>query len=224
MSEVKIPRALTLANLKKTQHEVYPFEGAWFEAFGRPARRGVWFFCGGSTNGKSSFAAQMGAELARLGDKVLYVPLEEGNSLSVQNAFREVDPLIVGRRLLISPGETMEQLDARLSRRQSPDAVIIDSFQYAQLTYRDYIMFKEKHRNKTIIFSSHADGKQPAGRAARSVKFDASLKIWIEGFVAHSQGRYIGPNGGKFVIWEEGARRYWGDEAINQIITMNKAS
>lgn len=35
--------------------------------------------------------------------------------------------------------------------------------------------------------------------------YDASLKIWVEGYKAFSKGRYIGSNGGEYVIWEDGA-------------------
>ena len=38
--------------------------------------------------------------------------------------------------------------------------------------------------------------------------YDATLKIWVEGFKAFSKGRYIGPKG-SLTIWPEGAMRYW---------------
>ena len=56
-----------------------------------------------------------------------------------------------------------------------------------------------------------ADGSQPVGRTAKSVMFDADEKIWVEGHIAFSKGRYIGANGGSYVIWKEGAERYWGE-------------
>ena len=46
----------------------------------------------------------------------------------------------------------MEELDERLSKRKSPDFVIIDSFQYTQLDYRQYIAFKERHPDKMLVF------------------------------------------------------------------------
>lgn len=76
-------------------------------------------------------------------------------------------------------------------------------------SYKEYIAFKERHRNKLLIFVSHADGKRPDGRAAIKVMYDASLKIWVEGYKAFSKGRFIGPTG-ECTIYEEGARKYWG--------------
>lgn len=100
-------------------------------------------------------------------------------------------------------------LDERLSKPRSWDFVVIDSFQYTQMSYKEYIAFKERHRNKLLIFVSHADGKRPDGRAASKVMYDASLKIWVEGYKAFSKGRFIGPTG-ECTIYEEGARKYWG--------------
>ncbi|MEA4949586.1 MAG: ATP-dependent serine protease, partial [Petrimonas sp.] len=54
------------------------------------------------------------------------------------------------------------------------------------------------------------DGKQPAGRAAKSVMYDADMKIWVEGYRAISKGRYIGEKG-YFDVWPEKALRYWGE-------------
>ena len=45
--------------------------------------------------------------------------------------------------------------------------------------------------------------------AAKKVMFDATLKIYVEGFKAFSKGRFIGPTG-EYTIWQEGAERYWG--------------
>nr|DAL37874.1 MAG TPA_asm: hypothetical protein [Caudoviricetes sp.] len=79
------------------------------------------------------------------------------------------------------------------------------------MNYREYIRFKEAHRDKLIIFISHAQGKAPRGSAAQSVMYDATLKIWVEGFKAFSKGRFIGEKG-EYTIWDEGANRYWGED------------
>ena len=80
------------------------------------------------------------------------------------------------------------------------------------MTYRQYIEFKEKHRGKLLIFISHADDRNPDGRSAKKVMYDAALKIYVEGFRAFSKGRFFG-SVGHFTIWDEGAVRYWGDNA-----------
>ena len=148
-------------------------------------------------------------ELAKFG-KVAYDSLEEGFSLTMKNALMKAGMQDVARRFVLLC-EGMEELDTRLSRRKSPDIVVIDSFQYTQMSFKDYQDFKDRHRDKLLIFISQADGNKPAGRTAVSVMYDAALKIWVEGYRAISKGRYFG-NLGYYTIWEERANIYWGDK------------
>ena len=75
----------------------------------------------------------------------------------------------VNRRFLLLDAEPLDQLSLRLKRQKAPDFVVIDSFQYTQMTYAQYIKFKEQHRNKLLIFISHASGKNPDGPKRRSI-------------------------------------------------------
>jgi len=200
-------RALSVQEVLSMKKAVLPFEGKWADAFGAPERTGVWFIWGNSGNGKSNFVMQLCKELCKYG-RVAYNSLEEGDSLSVQNSFIRHGISAANKRMQLLNCEPIDELSIRMSRRKSPDFYVVDSFQYTQMSYREYISFKEAHRDKLIIFTSHADGRNPAGRAAKSVMYDASLKIWVEGWRAFSKGRFIGSTG-KFTIWEEGAMEYW---------------
>lgn len=191
------------------KYETFPFENDWKDAFGTPERRGVWFIWGDSGNGKTTFAMQLAKELCKYG-RVAYNSLEEGSSLTMRNTMMRCGMMEVNRRFILLDAEPMDQLNIRLNRRRSPDIIIIDSFQYTQLTYRQYIEFKEANRKKLLIFISHADGKQPNGRAAKSVMYDATLKIRVEGFRAFSKGRFIGPVG-HYDIDRIKAPIYWGE-------------
>lgn len=192
------------------KYDTLDFEGAWRDAFGTPESRGVWIIWGNSGNGKTSFALKLCKELCRFG-RVAYDSLEEGACLTMQNAIRREGMMEVNRRFLLIDNENMEQLSLRLKRQKSPDFVVIDSFQYTQMTYKQYITFKEKHKSKLLIFISHAKGVLPYGSAARSVMYDASLKIYVEGFRAFSKGRYIGPVG-HYDIVPERAQEYFGEK------------
>lgn len=176
------------------KYDTFPFEGSWFNAFGNPERKGVWLIWGNSANGKTSFAMKLCKYLCQFG-RVAYDSLEEGACLTMQNKISEFGMMEVNRRFLLIDNENMEQLSIRLKRQKSPDIVVIDSLQYAQLKYPDYIKFKEMHANKLLIFISHADGRLPNGRAAKSVMYDATLKIYVEGYRAFSKGRFEGPVG-----------------------------
>lgn len=199
---VNMKKALSATDIRRKSYETLPFEGEWQEAFGCPESTGVWFIWGNSGNGKSTFAIQLCNELARFG-KVLYNSLEEGTSLTFRN---KLDMLHSDTKLQVV-NESIADLTERLKMRRSARFVIVDSFQYTELTYRSYLAFKRANAGKLIVFISHADGRFPAGRTAKSVMFDASLKVWVEGYKAYSKGRFIGENGGVYTIWEEGANK-----------------
>lgn len=203
-------RALSGAEVLKVKRCPLAFEGEWADAFGQPDAMGTWIIWGSSGNGKTSFVMQLCKELSRHG-KVAYNSLEEGYSMSMQNAIRRHGLDETENPILFLEGESMKDLSKRLKKQRSPWAVIIDSFQYSQMKYNEYIEFKEKHKDKLIIFVSHADGASPAGRTAVKVKYDASLKILVQGFKAISMGRFIGEVG-SYTIWQKGAERYWGEK------------
>mgnify|MGYP000941040900 FL=1 len=206
-------KALSMVDLMRKNREVYAFEGALREAFGQPEQNGVWFIWGRSGNGKTSFVLQLCKELTRYG-KVAYDSLEEGDSLTMQNALMRVGMGDVGRRFILL-NESLKELDTRLKRRRSPDIVVVDSFQYAHIDLKQYEEFIDQHKNKLIIFVSQADGLKPWGRTAQSAMYSASLKIWVEGYRAISKGRYRG-NLGYYTIWAEKADEYWNKQGNNK--------
>lgn len=202
-----MPRSLTAKEILGIRRKTITFEGEWGRCIGTMDRSGVVFFWGNSGNGKSAAVISLCKELTRFG-KVLFITLEEGFSLSFQNTLKRFDMYSCGSKFQVLESATPDELVERLTKPRSPEFIVIDSYQYMGMTYREYLEFKGRLKNKLLIFVSHADGRQPAGRAARSVKYDAMLKIWVEGFVAFSNGRFIGDTG-KAVIWKEGAWNYW---------------
>ena len=69
----------------------------------------------------------------------------------------------------------------RLERRKSPDIIVIDSLQYSTLNMVTTKDLTTSFPNKLFIFISHADGQNPAGRSAKSVLYDADLKLRVVG-------------------------------------------
>ena len=203
-------RALTVKEVLNKKRQTFPFDGKWADAFGQPERTGVWFIWGRSGNGKTSFVMQLIAELCKY-DRVAFDSMEEGDSLSMRQKLVRHGLSKIGSRFHLLNAEPISDLRERLARRKSYNIIVIDSFQYTQMSYRDYIQFKEQFKDKLIIFISHAKGSLPRGSAAEGVMYDATLKIWVEGFKAFSKGRFIGPTG-EFTIWDEGAERYWGEK------------
>ena len=201
-------RALGVHQFLASKKKVMPFEGEWLNAFGCPEFSGSWIIWGTSGSGKTSFALQLCKYLAQFG-KVYYNSLEEGVSASLQRGFRDVQMQEVARRVTLLDRESMAELSKRLVKT-TYKFVLIDSFQYTGMSYADYKKLREANRDKLFIFISHAEGKEPAGRAAKSVRYDCDCKIRVEGYRANVVSRYGG--GTPYTIWEQGAAAYWGNE------------
>lgn len=196
-----------MKELLQKKYERFELSERFAQAFGRPETTGVWFIWANGGNGKTTFALQLAEELTNHG-RVLYNSLEEGTKSTMQEtAIRANFKPRKGRFLLTC--EPIEELDERLSKKKAPRIAFIDSFQFTDLSYVQYLDFVNRHTDKLIIFTSHADGKQPDGRPAKKVKYHADLRIWIEGFCAYSHGRFIGPTG-RYVIWQEGFEKFYG--------------
>lgn len=210
----RLNRALSVSDVYMLERATYRLSERWHEAFGEIDRTGVWLIWGKSGSGKTSFVLELCKELARFG-RVAYDSLEEGDSLTMKNAFIRAGMMDVARRVVLLNRESMADLHERLSRPKSPDIVVIDSFQYTRMRYAEYQRFKEAHADKLIIFVSHATGDKPKGQAADAVMYDATQKILVKGYVAISKGR-IKP-GGRYVIWDEGARRVWGEDMESEL-------
>ncbi|MBP3512798.1 MAG: hypothetical protein IKP63_03150 [Paludibacteraceae bacterium] len=198
-------RALSIKDIRAYKPTVMEFDGRWLDSIGKPELTGSWIIWGGSANGKTRFALQLAKYLGRFG-KVAYDSLEEGLSLSMQKAIGDVGMADNKRSFVLLDKESVAELEERLEKQRSAQIIIIDSLQYTGLTYADYKRLRDRFRHKLFIFVSHASGREPKGEVGKSVKYDAFVKIYVEGYVAYPQSRYGG--GSPFVIWEDGARKY----------------
>ena len=209
MAEKKLNRAISVSQLEAMTFNELPFEGDWQELIGHPEISGSWLIWGDSGNGKTRFALQLCKYLAQF-CRVAYDSMEEGASKSMKKAFREVGMNEVKCAVILLNNEPIDELKTRLRKRRSPNVVVLDSIQYSGLNYRDYVDLRAEFKNKLFILISHADGKNPAGRTAKSIRYDAFVKIRIEGYRAFALSRYGG--GKPYTIWEEGAEAYYNED------------
>lgn len=183
-----------------------PLSGEWRDLIGLPEMSGTWIIWGRSFSGKTSFCVRLAKEIAALGERVAYVSLEEGLSVTMQAAFRRENMDTVNDRLRMWYQIEPEELVEKLKRQRSARVVIIDSLQYLGINYAGYKRLRKLFPNKLFIFVSHAnEQKEPSGATAIKVRYDASVKILVAGFVAYAFSRYGG--GKPLTIWEEGAKR-----------------
>lgn len=200
-------KAISVEQLLMKKFKDMKFEGKWKQSFGNPEFSGIWIVWGASGNGKTNFCMQLAKYLTNFGD-VAYNTLEEGARKSMQRVIALHDMKTVSKRFKILDAEGLKAIEERLSHRNSPDIVIIDSFQFFGLTQAAYIEFKNKWKNKLFIFISHADGNHPEGRVAKFVRYDADIKIHVASYQANIISRYGG--GKPFIIWEEEHRKIFG--------------
>lgn len=207
MSQLK--RAISISDLEKLSPRLLPFEGEWYNLMGCPELKGTWLIWGDSGSGKTRFSLQLAKYLSQW-VRIGYNSLEEGFSESLRIAFHECGMSEVKRRLVLYDQEPISDLIERIKAAKAPKVWIIDSLQYTGMNYLEYKDFRKLfHRDRLLILISHATGRLPEGRTANRIRFDAFIKIRIEGYRAFAMSRYGGTQ--YYDIWPEGAARYWGE-------------
>lgn len=181
------------------------------QSFGQLTDNFIMIIWGKSGNGKSNFIMQFLREMVAYG-KVLYVSLEEGFEASFQNNavrhMRDVDSGV----LFADHTMTFDQLMKFLAKKRSPKFIVIDSIQYWGIRYSNYKKLKERFPYKTFIFISHAQGKEPAGKTANDIRYDAGVKVYVEGYVAFVVSRFKEGVSKPYIVWPDGAKHYWKKE------------
>lgn len=207
-------RAVSLTELFSEIFDEFDFKDAWYESFGKPERKSVWFIGAEVGSGKTTFVSMVAKYMSQFGI-VDYDSIEEGKSKSIRKAFARAGLKPGDRRVRLLDKLDMIALEKRLDKHKSASIVIIDTIQHSDLTKSTYLRLKAKYEGKkTFIFISHLDGKKPEGSVAKFIYQDAGVKINIEGFVAFVKSRYVDGISKPFTIYEKGAEAYWGIEYI----------
>ncbi len=202
-----IKRAVSVAELTKKKFIELDLPAEFQKLLGTPERSGVWIIWGESFNGKTSFALQLAKALTTSG-KVFYDTMEEGARKSFQKSILTQNMKECKDKFSIGNKEKIEELKERLRRKKSPDIIIIDSLQFSGLTKKTYKEFMDEFAfKKLFIFVSHADGKHPDGTIGKFVKYDADVKIRVEGYKAMCLSR-LGGDKEPYTIWAKGAADY----------------
>ena len=198
------------------QFETAEFTGPYLASFGRPELRGAWIIWGGSGSGKTTFTLMLCKYLAQF-RRVAYNSLEQGLSLSLQKAWERVNMAEAGSNIILLNKEELPELRTRLSKRKSPDIIVIDSVQYLDgLNKQRYKALKNDFPDKLFIFISQDKNGNPKGNMGDHIRYDSDIKIRVEGYKAFVTTRYEDPENGEggadFIIWEQGAAEYWAEQ------------
>ena len=155
-----------------------------------------------------------------LQQKCIYISYEEGHTKTLQKTMIERHDMLtkVGNKLEIIDHLTYEELVKLMNRKQSAKIWVIDSLQASHFTEAQCAELKQRfvmsRKKKIIIYISWAEGKKPKGSTAQAVEYYAHIKIRVEGLIAFFKSRFGGNR--NYVIWEEGAKRYWGLKTFNK--------
>lgn len=207
-------RSLSASSILSIRCNTITLDGEWGQCLGTIDRHGTAMLFGPSGSGKSNAAMALAKELTAFG-KVLFLSLEEGFSVSFQNTLRRHGMIECGTRFQALDKCSKEELSNRLFKKGSAEFVFIDSIQAFNMRIKDYEFLKAQFPNKLIILISRAKGKEPWGDAAKEILYDVGIKIWVEGGVASTRGRFFGPTG-KAVIWPDKAFDYYGKLTSNE--------
>jgi len=206
----RLKRAVSVDEISKKEFIDIPLSVDFKKLLGTPSREGSWMIWGPSGSGKTTFTLQLAKELARH-NKVEFLSLEEGAGRSMRDAVVECRMHECRRgffKILI--GLTMNDVRLRLSRKRTAKIIIINSAQYTFLTQKEYFELKQEHPEVLFIWISHAKGKEPKGALAEAIRYDADIKIRVEGYRAFSDSRLSrGLITAPYDIWSEGAKNYW---------------
>lgn len=209
-------RAISNKNVLDAKFDTADFTGKWLASFGRPELRGAWIIYGESGHGKTHLALQLLKYLSGFVGKAAYDTMEQGLSLSFQKAWKDADMLEAGSKVILLSKEPIKDLCDRLEKRKSPDVIVIDSITaLIGFTRPVFMELMNKFPNKLFIFLAHEENNKPYPAIAQHVRKLSEVKIRVEGFKAFITTRFCddqGNGGSDFVIWEEGAAKYWAEK------------
>lgn len=205
-------RAFSNRDVVGARFDVVPFDGQWLLSIGRPELHGSWLIYGTSGSGKTTFALMLAKYLSNF-RRVAYDTLEQGLSLSFQNAWNRVGMADAGSVIIALDKEPVPELRKRLGKRRSPDIIFIDSLTcLPDFTRRTYMTLLAEFPRKLFIFLAHERKGIPDPAVADTVLRLSEVKMHVVGYRACITSRYAVPERGEgtedFIIWEQGDAEY----------------
>lgn len=197
-------KTIGIFQMAQKKFDLLPFEGPWFESFGKPEKNFSCLIFGHSGQGKTDFCVKLAKYLSQF-DKVLYLSAEEGISSTIQEAFNRNCMMEVSGKVILGSKANIGELISYLKQRNSPGFVFIDSSDYMRLTREQFVELTSTFPRKSFIITSWRNGKQPQSQAARDIEYMADIKILVHEYVAHMRSRFGG--NAPFMIWQAGHER-----------------
>jgi septin family protein len=182
-------RTVGINELMKKTFKVYEFDQDLIDTIGHAERNFKMLVWGASGNGKTTFVAQLCKKLSQFG-KVYYNSCEQGESKSIQDLAKSLTltdckpgTFVFGDR------DTYDEMMKKLKGNRAK-FVVIDSLQYMKLSIDRYKQMIEEYPRKAFIIIAWAQGSNPKGDAAESIRYMVDIKVYVKGGVAFAQSRF----------------------------------
>lgn len=188
----------------RKEYKTYSFTGEWLASFGEPEKNFRALIYGEPGNGKTEFCIKLAKYLAGF-TKVYYNSYEQGFSKSLQDALKRNKMHEVNGKVIFADGESLEDMTARLGKRNSPSVAIIDSRDYMDLTNKQLQRLIDLFPHKSFIVICWETAKKPSGAYAKKMLFMVDVKIRVKDFKAQFRSRFGGNE--DFIIWDKGAKK-----------------
>lgn len=190
---------MSMADFDKMRFRTIALDDRWTAHLGAIEPSGTIMVWGDSGQGKTSYCLQLAKALTKAQLRTVYISMEEGYVGTLQTACRR-EGLVGNKYFYVSAIRTLDEIEPLLVSQRAPRVVIIDSLQYSGMDYDDYKELTTKYPKQLFIIVSHADGREPRGAAAQSIKYNANVKVVVVGFQAFATSRYGG--GAPYIISE----------------------
>lgn len=191
-------RAIGISDFLDRKFITYDFTDSFADSFGEPERNMKVIIWGNPGNGKTEFCIQLAKYMAGF-TKVYYNSFEQGICKTLQDALRRNNMMEVAGRVIFGDQETFEEMLERLSGKNAPQVVVIDSRDYLNLTTTQFKRLIDEHPRKCFIVVCWESGGKPRGEYAKQIAYMCDVKIHVRDFVAYPRSRFGGNQ--KFIIW-----------------------
>jgi hypothetical protein len=170
-------------------------DGYWQAVMGNPEANGAWLLWGPEKNGKTWFAVKLADYLSTF-MRVLYVSAEEGIGKAFVDTCRRAALNPGNRNLNFEEYVSIQELDALLSRRRSPQCVVLDNMTiYAdELKNGTLRRMLNKYPQKLFVFVAHEERNEPYTATAKLVRKLAKVIVYVRGLMCTVSGRVPGGN------------------------------
>jgi hypothetical protein len=196
--------AIGISDFLKRNFKTFPFEGEWQAHLGLPEKNFQMIVYGKPGNGKTDYVIKLCKYLASLGGRVYYNSFEEGISCTLQEAVRRNHLEEVAGKIIFGNKETIDEMIARLSRKNSANIVVIDSRDYMNLTTEQYKRLVARFPRKVFIIICWESGGKPKSQYAKDIEYMCDIKVNVRNFQAYPRCRFGG--NGTLLIWKKTAK------------------